>query len=140
MSNLRRELIEESWSDEEDNVHSECEICQKVETSSEVHSEIEHFCYDPFIIEFSKLENEFKHLYNIFQKTFSENESLKSFESNFEKEIILEDKISRLESGIKIDLEYKVCQDYKSEIKEVNERANILAKFEKSSQSLKKFT
>ena len=30
-----------------------------------------------------------------------------------------------------------MCQDYKSEIKKVNERANILAKFEKSSKSLK---
>ena len=46
MNNLRRELIEESWSDtdEEDNMHFECEICQKDETSSEVHSKIEHFC------------------------------------------------------------------------------------------------
>ena len=111
MRNLRRELVKDSWSDtdEEDTVHSECEICQKVETSSEVHSEIEHFCYDPFILEFSKLENGFKHLCNISRKPFSENESLKSFESNFEKEIILEDKMSRLESGIEIDLECKVC-------------------------------
>lgn len=51
--------------------------------------------------------------------------------------LIFEVKMSRLESGIKIDLECKVCQDYKNEIKTTNERTNILAKFEKSSKSLK---
>ena len=69
-------------------MYSEYEICQKVETSSEVHSEIEHFCYDPFIQEFSKLKNEFKHLCNISLKTFLENESSKSFGSKLEKKNI----------------------------------------------------
>ena len=45
--------------------------------------------------------------------------------------------MSILKSGIEIDKECKVCQYYTSEIKKVNERANILAKFEKSSKSLK---
>ena len=45
--------------------------------------------------------------------------------------------MSRLESGIQIDLECKMCQDYKSEIKKLKEKEKILAKFEKSSQFLK---
>jgi hypothetical protein len=43
--------------DEEDDVDIEYEICPKIKTSNEVHSKIEHVCYDPFILEFSKLEN-----------------------------------------------------------------------------------
>lgn len=72
-------------------------------------------------MEFLKLENEFKHFWNI--KTISKNESSKTFENNLEKEIMLEDKMARLESSIEIDLEWKICQKYKHEIKRLNERA-----------------
>ena len=61
---------------------------------------------------------------------------MRSYESNLEKEVILEDKMSRLESGIEINLEYKVCHDYKNEIRKANKMANILAKFKESSRSL----
>ena len=63
------------------------------------------------------MENKFKHFCNIDSKTIFKNESSISVENNFEKEIILEDKMSRLESHIEIDLECKKCQDYKHEIK-----------------------
>ena len=71
------------------------------------------------------------------QKLFLKNESSTSAENKFEKDIILEDKMSRLESNIEIDLKCKYCQNYKHEIKMENEKAQILAKFENSSRSLK---
>jgi hypothetical protein len=83
------------------------------------------------------MENNFKHFCNIDSKITFKNESSTSAENNFEKEIILEDKMSKLESNIEIDLECKNCQDYKHEIKMEKEKAKILAKFENSSKSLK---
>ena len=50
-------------------------------------------------------------------KTFFKNESSKYFKNIFEKEILLEDKMSRIESNVEIDLECKVCLDYKHKIK-----------------------
>ena len=54
MSQVRREFIKQSWSDtdEEDNHYQVCEDCQIDETPREVQSEIEHFFYDQFILEF----------------------------------------------------------------------------------------
>ena len=49
---------------------------------------------------------------------------------------MFEDKMSRLENNIEIDLDCKVCQNYKHEIKRLKERAKILDKFEKSSKTL----
>ena len=139
MNQLQSELNPKSWSDtdEGEDHHPVCDECKLDKTPNKVQSETEHFCYDPFILEFSKLENEFKHFCNIDLKTISKHKSSKTFEGNLEKEIILEDKMSRLESNIEIDLECKTCQDYKLEIKRLNERAKILAKFEESSKSLK---
>ena len=76
------------------------------------------------------MENNFKHFCNIDSKMILKNKSSIFIENNFEKEIILEDKMSRLESNIEIDLECKNCQDYKHEIKMEKEKAKILAKFE----------
>ena len=44
--------------------------------------------------------------------------------------------MSRLESNIEINLECETCQEYKSEIKRLNKRTKVLAKFEESSKSL----
>ena len=49
--------------------------------------------------------------------------------NNFEKEIMLEDKMSRLESNIEINLECKICLDYKHEIKGQNKTVKMLAKW-----------
>ena len=106
-------------------------------STNKVQFKTKHFCYDQFTLEFSKMENNFKHFCNIDSKIIFKNESSTSAENNFEKEIILEDKMSRLESNIEIDLECKNCQDYKHEIKMEKEKAKILAKFENSSKSLK---
>ena len=58
--------------------------------------------------------------------------------NDFEKEILLEDKMSRLESGVEIDLECKLCLDHKNEIKKQNEKGKMLAKFDESSKSLER--
>ena len=71
-------------------------------------------------------------------KTIFNNEYSKSFVNNFEKEILLEDKMSRLESNVEIDLECKLCLEYKHEIKKQNEKGKILAKFDESSKSLER--
>ena len=44
--------------------------------------------------------------------------------------------MSRLESHIEIDLECKLCLDYKHEIQRQNEKGKMLAKFEESSKAL----
>ena len=49
-------------------------------------------------------------------KTIFNNEPSKSLVNNFENEIMLEDKMSRLESNIEIDLGCKICLEYKHEI------------------------
>ena len=59
--------------------------------------------------------------------------------NNLEKEILLEDKMSRLNSNVEIDLECKLCLDHKHEIKKQNERRKKLAKFDESSKSLERF-
>ena len=111
--------------------------CQFIEITSKVHVETKHFCFDTFILEFSKLENESKLLGDMNLKTIFNNECSKSFVNNFENEIMLEDKMSRLESNVEIDLECKTCLDYKHEIQRQNEKGKMLAKFEESSKSLK---
>ena len=145
MNQVQKEPIEETWSDTdeeedhcsvEDDYYPICEESKLDGTQSKVRSKTEHFCYGQFILEFSKLENNFKHLCNLNTKTTSNNKSLNDFERNFEKEIILEDKMSRLESNIEINLECETCQEYKSEIKRLNKRTKVLAKFEESSKSL----
>jgi hypothetical protein len=70
-------------------------------------------------------------------KTIFNNEHSKFLVNNLEKEIMLEDKMSRLESNVEIDLECKICQDYKYEIQRQNEKGKMLAKFEESSKALK---
>ena len=137
--NLGSLLFDESWNDvdEDDNEHIECEICHKLETSSEVHSKIEHLCFDPSILDFSNLENELNDLCDVSRKYFSQNKSFGSYESNLEKEIIQEDKMSRLDSSIEIDLECEMYKDYKDDINKANEMANILSRFELSSKSLR---
>ena len=129
------ESTNKTWSDMDDEIDHRI-ACEDCTTTNKVQSETKHFCYDQFILEFSKLENNFKHLCNIDSKIIFKNESSMSVENNFKKEIILEDKMSRLESNIEIDLECKSCQYYKHEIKTENEKAKILAKFENSSKSL----
>ena len=69
-------------------------------------------------------------------KTIFNNEPSKSFVNNLENEIMLEDKMSRLESHVEIDLECKLCLDYKYEIQRQNEKGKMLAKFEESSKAL----
>ena len=60
-------------------------------------------------------------------KTIFKNESSKSFKNIFEKEILLEDKMSRIESNVEIDLECKLFLDYKHEIKMQNEKGKIIS-------------
>ena len=66
MNQVQKEPIEESWSDtdEEEDYYPVCEESKLDRTQNKVRSETEHFCYDQFILEFSKLENNFKHLCN----------------------------------------------------------------------------
>ena len=71
-------------------------------------------------------------------KTIFNNESSKVFMNDFEKEILLEDKMSRLESGVEINLECKLCLDHKHEIKKRNEKGKKLAKFDESTKSLER--
>ena len=112
--------------------------CQSIEATSKVHVENKHFCFDKYILEFSKEENESKLLGNVNLKTIFNNESSKSFVNNFEKEILLEDKMSRLKSDVEIDLECKLCLDHKHEIKKQNEKGKKLAKFDESAKSLER--
>jgi hypothetical protein len=125
-----------TWSDMNNRIDHRI-ACEDCSTTNKVQSKTKHFCYDQYILEFSKLENNFKHFCNIEPKIIFMNEYSTSVENNFEKEIILEDKMSRLESNIEIDLQCKNCQEYKHEIKMEKEKAKILAKFENSSKSLK---
>jgi hypothetical protein len=64
-------------------------------------------------------------------KTIFNNESSKSSVNTFENEIMLEDKMSRLESHVEINLECKLCLDYKHEIQRQNEKGKMLAEAEK---------
>ena len=108
----------ESWSDTDEDVDDHPVCSHEVDkTTNKVQLETEHFCFDTFILEFSKLENESKHLGNMDLKTIFDNEPSKSIKNNFEKEIMLEDKMSRLKSNVEIDLECKICQNHKHEIK-----------------------
>ena len=132
---LACELRNETEVDEDNNPVGDC---QSIETTSKVHGENKHFCFDTFILEFSKIENESKLLGNLNLKTIFNNESSKVFMNDFEKEILLEDKMSRLESDVEIDLECKLCLDHKNEIKKQNEKGKMLAKFDKSSKSLER--
>ena len=72
ISNLESVLIYESWSDTdgEDNMCLEYETNQKVDSSRKVHSKSQHSCYDPFILEFSKIESELNNLCNISRNRF----------------------------------------------------------------------
>jgi hypothetical protein len=130
------ETTNKTWSDMDNGIDHRI-ACEECTTTNKVQSKTKYFCYDQFILEFSKMENNFKHFCNIDSKIIFKNESSTSAENNFEKEIILEDKMSRLESNIEIDLECKKCQDYKHEIKMENEKAKTLAKFENSYKSFK---
>ena len=112
--------------------------CQSIEATSKVHVENKHFCFDKYILEFSKEENESKLLGNMNLKTIFNNESSKFLMNNFEKEILLEDKMSRLKSDVEIDLECKLCLDHKHEIKKQNEKGKKLAKFDESAKSLER--
>ena len=71
-------------------------------------------------------------------KTIFNDETSRSCVNTFENEIMLEDKMSRLESHVEIDLECKVCLEYKHEILKQNEKGKMLTKFEESSKTLKK--
>ena len=44
----------------------------------------------------------------------------------------------KLKSNVEIDLECKICQDYKHEIKRQNEKGKMLVKFEESSKYLER--
>ena len=111
--------------------------CQSIEATSKVHVENKHFCFDTFILEFSKEENKSKLLGNTNLETIFK--SSKVLMSNLEKEILLEDKMSRLDSNVEINLECKLCLDHKREIKKENEKGKMLAKFDESSKSLERF-
>lgn len=56
-----------TWSDMNDEIDHRI-TCEDCTTTNKVQSETEHFCYDQFILEFSKLENNFKHFCNIDSK------------------------------------------------------------------------
>ena len=71
-------------------------------------------------------------------KAIFKNESSKSLKNIFEKEILLEDKMSKIKCNVGINLECKLCLDYKHEIKRQNEKGKMLAKFEESSKSLER--
>ena len=60
-------------------------------------------------------------------KTIFKNESSKSLKNIFEKEILLEDKMSKIKSNVEINLECKLCLDYKHEIKMQNEKGKIIS-------------
>lgn len=130
-------LAYNSWyyTDEDEANHPVCDS-QLDKTSSKVHFETKHFCFDTFILEFSKIENESKLSCNMDLKTIFNNETSKSCVNTFENEIMLEDKMSRLESHVEIDLECKLCLDYKHEIQRQNEKGKMLTKFEESSKVL----
>ena len=102
----RNGLTCDSWNNtyEDEANHPVCDS-KLDKTSSKVHFETKHFCFDKFILEFSKLENESKCLCNMDLKIIFKNESSKSFKNIFEKEILLEDKMSRIVSNVEIDLE-----------------------------------
>lgn len=120
-----------SWNDtdEDEAIYLACDSLLDI-TSSKVQFVTKHFCFDTFILEFSKLENESKLLCNMDLKTIFNNEPSKSLVNNFEKEIMLEDKMSRLKSNVEIDLECKICLDYKHEFQRQNEKGKMLSKFE----------
>ena len=76
----------DSWTntDEDEANHPVCDSLF-AKTSSKVHFETKHFCFDTFILEISKLENESKLLYNMDLKTIFNNEPSKSCVNTFEK-------------------------------------------------------
>ena len=67
------------------------------------------------------------------------NESSKSCVNTFENEIMLEDKMSRLERHVEIDLECKVCLEYKHEIRRQNEKGKCLLNLKKVQKLSKAF-
>ena len=91
LSQIRRMIINETWSDmegEEDH-YIACEDCEAYKAPNEVQSRTKHFCYDQFILEFSKLESNFKSFCNIDSNIMFKKESSTSTEENFEKGKIL---------------------------------------------------
>ena len=86
----QNELIYKSWSDmdEDENQYLICE-CQFNKTTSKVKFENQYFCYDEFIIEFSKLENESKHMCNVNLQTIFNIKPSRTIENKFEKEVML---------------------------------------------------
>ena len=128
MCQAQRRLLYESWSDLDEDfyIYPVC-VGQFAKPTSKVHFKTKHFCFDTFILEFSKLENESKLLCNMDLKFIFNNEPSKFLVNNFEKEIMLEDKMSRLESNVEINLECKLCLDYKHEIKMQNEKGKIIS-------------
>ena len=127
----------DSWTytDEDEANHPVCDSLL-AKSPSKVHFETKHFCFDTFVLEFSKIENESKLSCNMYLKTIFNDETSRSCVNTFEKEIILEDKMSRLESHVEIDLECKVCLEYKHEILKQNEKGKMIPKFEESSKTL----
>ena len=70
----QREFACEPWNDtDEDEVNYPVCDSQLDKTLSKVQFETKHFCFDTFIIEFSKLENESKLLCNMDLKTIFNN-------------------------------------------------------------------
>jgi hypothetical protein len=61
------ETTNKTWSDMDDGIDQHI-ACEGYTTTNKVQSETEHFCYDQFILEFSKLENNFKHFATLTQK------------------------------------------------------------------------
>ena len=59
--------------------------CQSIEATSKVSGNNKHACFDTFILESSKEENESKHLGNTNLKTISKNKYSKAFMNHFEK-------------------------------------------------------
>ena len=91
MSQIRRKIINETWSDMDDEKdhYIACENCEAYKAPNEVQSGTKHFCYDQFKLEFSKLESNFKSFCNINSNITFKNESSTFTEKHFEKGKIL---------------------------------------------------
>jgi hypothetical protein len=77
------ETTNKTWNDMDNGIDHRI-ACEECTTTNKVQSKTKHFCYDQFILEFSKMENNFKHFCNIDSKIIFKNESSTSAENNFE--------------------------------------------------------
>ncbi|GJS96881.1 hypothetical protein Tco_0803849 [Tanacetum coccineum] len=105
-----------SWSDsdEDEEEKTKDEKCLMDKASNEVLFETEYFSDDQSSLDEHDLDSEYSRLCKIGLKVIAKNKTLKQAKIKLENEALkLNDKLSRLEKGKKVNEECKLCQDLK---------------------------